>query len=118
MVDTTNTYWSGTGKFNELAEQLQTLIPVEGAIKGSKNQALERFRKAVNCYYDLYNNGLCNRARSFAKVFVINTGEYKIFSRGGRRLCFADVMYVAVERRMDEIILTAAEEQGLVSLLK
>ena len=116
MVDTTNTYWSGTGKFNELAEQLQTLIPVEGAIKGSKNQALERFRKAVNCFFDLCNNGVCNRARSFAKVFNLNVGNFKMRTRYGFK--YTATMYDLCEGRMDEIILVAAEEQGLVSLLK
>jgi hypothetical protein len=116
MVDTKNTYWSNTGKFNDLATQLQTLIPVEGSIKGSKNAALERFRKAQNSYYDLYNNGLMNRARTFSSVFNIRVTEFKHRTRYG--FAYAQPMYVLCERRMDEIILMAAEEQGLFCFIK
>ena len=54
MVALTNTYWNSNGKYNALAEQLQALIPAEGAVaQPRKNKKLEKFRKAVNCYYDL-----------------------------------------------------------------
>ena len=73
-----NTYWNHNGKHEALAAQLQALIPSEGqVVSPRKNKKLEKFRKAVNCYYDLYNNGLGNRANSFAKVFGIPSREYR-----------------------------------------
>ena len=66
----TQTYWCSKGKYPELNEALQKLIPAEGPVANAKkNRALEKFRKASNCYYDLYNNGLCNRATEFRGVF-------------------------------------------------
>mgnify|MGYP003114157701 CR=1 FL=1 len=38
-------------------------IPLEGECKGANNKALEKYRKAVNVIYDLFNNGLMNRGR-------------------------------------------------------
>lgn len=60
------TYWNNCGTYAEAVAKLQTLIPDEGACSSAttKNKALDRFRRASNCYYDLYNNGLCNRARA------------------------------------------------------
>lgn len=104
-----NTYWNHNGKYNALAEQLQALIPIEGAVKNpSKNKKLEKFRKAVNCYYDLYNNGLCNRARSFARVFGIPAMEYKYV----RQWRFMPSLYTETEQVMDRIVYEAAVEQG------
>jgi hypothetical protein len=103
-----NTYWSNNGKFQTTADALQALIPDEGDIKGNKNKALERFRKAVNCYYDLYNNGLCNRARSFAAVYGIGASSYGSYGRG-----YSPRLYARVEDKLNEIIVAAAAEQGI-----
>ena len=109
-----NTYWNRNGKYNDLAEKLQALIPIEGAVENPrKNKKLEKFRKAVNCYYDLYNNGLCNRASSFAKVFGIPTREYKLFGRYTR---YDQSLYIETEEVMDKIVYEAALEQGFVSV--
>ncbi len=112
MVAITNTYWNSNGKYNSYAEQLQELIPIEGAVANPrKNKKLEKFRKAVNCYYDLYNNGLCNRASSFAKVFGIASRDYKYINSWR----FMDCLYVETEQVMDKIVLEAAIEQGIAS---
>jgi len=102
-----NTYWNHNGRFNDMANKLQELIPAEGAVKNiTKNRALERFRKAVNCYYDLYNNGLCNRLAAFNKLFGIAASNYR-YSHGR----FGQSFYEYVERKMDQFILDAYAEQ-------
>ena len=55
-----NRYWDDRGRYNEESKALQALIPMVGAVpyRRTKNQHLERFRKVMNAYYDLYNNGL------------------------------------------------------------
>ena len=107
------TYWNRNGKYNDLAEKLQEMIPIEGPVANPrKNKKLEKFRKAVNCYYDLYNNGLCNRASSFAKVFGIRSRDYKYIGRGYR---YMGALYIETEQVMDKIVLEAAIEQGITS---
>lgn len=102
-----DTYWNNNGRFNKFAHAVQELIPAEGAVKNpAKNKALERYRKAVNCYYDLYNNGLCNRKAAFSKIFGISASN----ERTGRG-SFSAYLYEHVERRMDSIILDAYAEQ-------
>lgn len=104
-----NTYWSNNGKYQAVADQLQKLIPCEGSVPAArgKNAKLEQFRKAVNCYYDLYNNGLGNRAREFSFVFFPAT-RHKL---GGG--WYTDYLYTRVEELMDKFILAAATEQGI-----
>lgn len=101
-------YWNDAGKYQDLYEKLNDLIPSEGAVANpKKNRALEKMRKAANCYYDLYNNGLCNRAAEFRSVFGF----------GGTPIPKArfnyPVLQERLDERMDEIILAAAKEQGL-----
>ena len=102
-------YWNHTGKYEVFNQLLHTLIPAEGPVgKHHKNKALEKFRKASNCYYDLYNNGLCNYAIQFAKVFGIPSSHYKHL---GRYPTFSDRLYELTEVEMDKIILEAMLEQ-------
>ena len=110
--DISNTYWSHNGLYESAAAQLNELIPTEGMVDNPrKNKQLERFRKASNCYYDLYNNGLCNRAAAFAKVFGIRSSDYR--QRWHPYSRFSDNLYTATEDAMNEIIRQAAEEQGI-----
>ena len=103
------TYWDNAGKYPSTIAQLQALVPTEGAVGGGvKNKALEKFRKAVNCYYDLYNNGLCNRAREFAATFGIASSRYGNY--GSR---YGQILYELTEDKMNAIIEAAAEEQGV-----
>lgn len=105
-----NTYWNNAGKYQELADRLQRLIPVSGTvIMPRANPALETFRKAANAYYDLYNNGLWNRARSFSRLFGIRVGDYMDAKK--RPL---PRLFDLTEPKMDDIILAAAKEQQLV----
>lgn len=101
-------YWDNKGKHQALYEQLHKLIPQEGSVDNarSSNRALEKLRVASNCYYDLFNNGLINRAAEFRRVFGF--GGTEIAQRN-----FRDTS--AVDKAMDEIILNAAHEQGLLA---
>lgn len=106
----TDTYWNNAGKHQEQATKLNELVPTQGSVKHpKKNKALEKFRKAQNCYYDLYNNGLCNRKAEFRRVFNILSSQY-IYA-GGRFI--DEVLYDKVELLMDDIIEAAAEEQAI-----
>lgn len=109
MIKYDTTYWSNKGRYQELASALQTMIPSSGEVLGHKgNPKLERFRKASNCYYDLYNNGLCNRAAEFRQVFGIASSKHRHPTRRG---WFTEELYRSVEGQMDKIILEAAAEQ-------
>jgi hypothetical protein len=57
IINTQGTYWNHTGKYQELSDRLQELVPVVGRCNTSE---MELFRLVGNLYYDLYNNGLCN----------------------------------------------------------
>lgn len=105
-----NTYWNHKGQEQQKADALKKLVPASGAVVNpQKNKALEKFRKASNAYYDLYNNGLCNRARSFSRVFGIPANEYKFKTTYSWE--FAEIVYVTAERKMNDIIANAWEEQ-------
>ena len=107
----TNTYWNENGKYQDLVPKLQALIPIMGEVENArKNPALERFRVASNCYYDLYNNGLGNRCRQFAKLFKIRTSDYRY-----RQYDYTQGLYELTETKMDEFIQAAAIEQNLVA---
>lgn len=108
-----NTYWNHKGTHQALIEKLYERVPACGEIKGSKNKALERFRKASNAYYDIFNNGGCNRGRSIGKFF-----EGVMFYIDHYRRCnYGNVawerIHAITEPKMDEIILAAAKEQGI-----
>ena len=106
-----NTYWCSKGKHESLKNELQPLIPAADAVPNADaNPALEKFRVASNCYYDLYNNGLCNRAAEFRKVFGFSALKLMTRHRGlGRAL--TQKVIDRTEKRMDEIILAAHAEQ-------
>lgn len=103
------TYWGGNGTHQDISTALLDLVPSEGPIKGRKNAALERFRKASNAYYDIFNNGGCNRPALIRAIFGLGISSY--INRNGN-LNWVEVTKI-VEPIMDSIILAAAEEQGL-----
>ena len=109
MAEYENTYWNHKGKYEGAVEELNKLVPTEGSVEHPrKNRALEKFRKASNCYYDFYNNGLWNRANEFRQVFGLASSRYKM---GCDR--FAQALYDQLEVKMDEIIEKAAAEQNI-----
>ena len=99
-------YSNGNGQYQNFADALMKLVPAEGAIKG--NPTLERFRVACNNYYDVTNNGGCNRGRSIGKMFpgVISHINY-MYSR--RCTPNWDAILEMMDTKMDEIILAAAK---------
>ena len=54
------TYWNHEGRYQELSEKIEKLIPVSGECEDPN---LETFRLIGNAYYDIYNNGACNAHR-------------------------------------------------------
>jgi len=102
-------YWNNNGQFEDGTKKLTQLVPIEGNITGKKNRALEKFRIACNCYYDLYNNGLGNSAAEFRRVFKIASSKYRI--RWTNR--FTDELYALTEEALNDIIISAAQEQGV-----
>lgn len=106
-------YWNEQGAYQVLVTPLQALIPTEGEVPQGKkqNKHLERFRKAMNCYYDLYNNGLCNRAREFSRLYKLSGIPREIHER--RRLGSMLSLYteICVDTAMDDFIRLAYQEQ-------
>ncbi len=114
-----NTYWNGKGKYQDLVAQLDPLVPPSGSVPNAKdNPALETYRIARNCYYDLYNNGLGNRG---GKEFHTTFG-FDAFEVGDPRWTCGDSHYNGsvdltqklinrTESKMDKIILAAHKEQ-------
>lgn len=109
----TNSYWNDTGKFQQAANAIRELVPVVGSVTNpAKNKALEKFRKASNVYYDLYNNGLCNCARQF-KIFGIGCASSVCDNRRGMYYEFSQLTLVEIEQAMDTIVAEAYQEQRL-----
>jgi len=106
------TYWNNNGKYQNVVDALQALIPIEGEVPNPyKNRALEKFRKAANAYYDLYNNGGGNRAASISKLFNVRLSDYRYRYA---KYEYTQPLYDRVEEQMDLIIAAAAKEQNLM----
>tara|TARA_R110000868_G_scaffold236522_3_gene490577 strand:- start:647 stop:1000 length:354 start_codon:yes stop_codon:yes gene_type:complete len=96
-----NSYWDKTGKYQADADALTCRVPASGDIKGQPK--LERFRKASNAYYDLFNNAGFNRPQLITATFGRG-----LTSRA--RLGQWDIIKAQVEPIMDQIILDAIAE--------
>ena len=101
----THTYWNSKGKYQELADALQKLVPDEGECSPG-TPLLEKFRKATNCYYDYYNNGLCNRADEFRRIFGFGGN----IDRETGYAAEDHIVRGNLEKQMNKIILLAASE--------
>jgi len=105
-----NCYWNETGFHQRKLMKLHTIIPDAGPVqRAANNPALEKLRKAINCYHDLYNNALINRAQSFAAVFGFRSTDY-VYLMNGHRV-FSQTFYKLVEEKMDTMIMAAWLEQ-------
>ncbi len=103
MNDLSQTYWNSNGKHQDLADALRTRIPDSGEVRDVEyNPKLEKYRLMMNCYHDLYNNGLCNRRAEFTKHFKMP--KYA-----------AEADAKAVDACMDKAIMDAALEQLTVA---
>ena len=103
--------WGVNSGFKNLSDKLNELLPFEGRCENpmSKNKHLEKFRRAQNAAYDLFNNGLCNYQRLFKDIYG--------WSVGYRETSYANRMTWShwedrVEEVLTPIIIAAAKEQG------
>jgi len=114
------TYWNEQGTYQTIAEALQGLVPAIGEVPEGKttNKALERFRRAQNCYYDLYNNGLGNRAREFSTLFRIPGVPREIKQNYHYNFLVSSLTEDAIENKMDGFILDAYREQVALGKLQ
>lgn len=112
-------YWNQSGTHQSLVQSLNQLVPSSGGVeKPWKNKSLERFRKASNAYYDIFNNGGWNRGKSISRFFGTDVTFRLRRSRQNRRYFDMDNgwerIHASTEPKMDAIILEAAKEQGLL----
>ena len=107
------TYWNSTGRYQAQADALVERIPPIGEVPDAQgaNKHLEAFRRAVNCYYDLYNNGLCNKAREFSTVFKITGVAKEIKARRWMDGMLSGDTQEQIEDKMGLFILAAFQEQ-------
>tara|TARA_R110002110_G_scaffold391765_1_gene605071 strand:+ start:98 stop:424 length:327 start_codon:yes stop_codon:yes gene_type:complete len=104
MADKNGNYWSGNGTHELLGKELDELIPGSGSVDDpEENPQLERYRKIVNAYYDLFNNGGGNPCQKTAYFFprTISLARHNAW----------DECYGITEPIMDKAILLAAKEQ-------
>ena len=106
--------WGVNQGFSHLNNNLNDLIPLEGRCEfpNSKNKALDKFRRAQNAAYDLFNNGLGNQRALFKSIFG--------WSVGVRDTNHATKMTWSywedrVEEVLTPIMLEAAKEQGVTN---
>jgi len=106
--------WGINQGFSHLNNNLNDLLPFEGRCEfpNSKNKALDKFRRAQNAAYDLFNNGLGNKRALFKSIFG--------WSVGVRDTSYATKMQWSMwEDRVEEVLtpimLEAAKEQGVTN---
>ena len=106
--------WGCNQGFSHLNNNLNDLLPLEGRCEfpNSKNKALDKFRRAQNAAYDLFNNGLCNKRSLFQNIYG--------WSVGVRDTSYATKMQWSMwEDRVEEVLtpimLEAAKEQGVTN---
>ena len=104
--------WGVNVGFKHLSDKLNELLPFEGRCEfpNSKNKNLEKFRRAQNAAYDLFNNGLGNKRSLFKNIYG--------WSVGPKDTCYASKMTLShwedmVEKVLTPIIIAAAKEQGV-----
>jgi len=104
--------WGLNEGFKTIADKLTELLPFEGRCENpmSKNKHLEKFRRAQNAAYDLFNNGLCNKRGLFVSVYGDAPSQKSVNT-------FTKISWEMWEDRVEEIltpiILAAAKEQGV-----
>ena len=102
-------YWNSEGKYQAQYEELHKLVPREGEIKKGMCKhvfSLERFRKASNCYYDVFNNGGGNRNHATSKFFPGVLPVFRDNYKWGYSIDW-DYVHSVCDEKMDEIICEA-----------
>ena len=105
--------WGINNGFTHLVDQLNELLPAQGKCEKPRtaNKNLEKFRRAQNAVYDLFNNGLGNRRGLFVNIFGWAPTQRSTWDAS--RMVWAH-WEDRVEEDFTPIILAAAKEQGLV----
>ena len=102
------------GELKPIIDQLHKLVPYEGACESprSKNKALDKYRRATNCVYDFFNNGLINRRSEFVRMFgnAPYIDSFRYMSPDGW-----DRWEDIIAPQFRQIIMDAAKEQGIQS---
>ena len=104
--------WGVNEGFKHLQEKLDELLPMMGRCEfpNSKNKALDKFRRAQNAAYDLFNNGLINRRGQFNNIFGFAPTLNNVHYSNKDTWTHWENM---VEEVMTPIIQAAAKEQGV-----
>ena len=63
--------WGVNSGFKHLVDHLSDMLPAMGVCENARstNKHLDKFRRAQNAAYDLFNNGLCNKRGLFKNVY-------------------------------------------------
>ena len=71
------TFWDREHPLSNIADWMsRELIPANGSVENAdKNPNLEIFRIAANAYYDIFNNGGCNRQDDIIEIFGVKVTE-------------------------------------------
>lgn len=104
-----SSYWNHTGFHQRKLDILKTHFPDAGPVKLAGNRPeIERLRKALNCYVDLYTNKLQLKAQSFCSIFGFRSSDF-LEDKDNR--IYSDGFYRRVEDAMDSMIMQAWLEQ-------
>ena len=96
-------------------EKLDELVPFDGPVVNvNKNKKLEKFRKATNVVYDIFNNGLMNKGKSLK---VLGLMKYDLplpeYHHGHYYEGNWDRIKEIVTPIFEKIIFDAVQEQGI-----
>lgn len=112
--------WGCTPLTEHLAEEINNLdiFPAMGEVEDKKNNpALEKFRKAQNVVYDIFNNGLCNRGAQCFGALGIRKRDMPFEIWSGSH-CIQPTRWDRIDEMVEEaftpIVMAAAKEQGLI----
>ena len=107
-----NTYWEEKGLHQEMANELNLLIPFMRSVENKRyRKKLERYRKAANAYYDIFNNGGYNMGREIGATFGALSDLIKLEDW--------EAVYEIVEPIMHKIIVEAyLAERHHIDLVK
>tara|TARA_B100001115_G_C15558891_1_gene266265 strand:- start:47 stop:415 length:369 start_codon:yes stop_codon:yes gene_type:complete len=109
--------WGVRNDVKHLVEALQDKLPAMGMVKNAnKNRCLEKFRKAQNVTYDIFNNGLINRGKSL-KVLGLKKDDLPLPFYYGTDGYFPgnwDRVEFLVSEAFAPIVRAAAIEQGMI----
>ena len=106
-----STSWGVHEGFKTAVDRLNDLIPIDGKCEysQSKNKNLEKFRKAQNAMYDLFNNGLGNKKNEFRNIFGFTYS--KTYEWNKTQWFYVEEI---METHFNPIIQNAIKEQGVI----